>query len=255
MSARFTDRVVTVTGGASGIGRAVARRFATEGAIVAVAGRRVDEGEAVAAEIVTAGGRARFYRTDVADARSIDLLFSAVLADFGRIDIGFNNAGQEGALGIETADYDDALFEELLQVNLTGVFRCMQRQIRIMLKQEQGGVIVNTGSAAGLRAFRAGAGYTASKWGLTGITQAAALEYAGRGIRVNGVCPGVIMSQMAERAYIHDGEFDPGVIASHPIGRIGTADEVANAVLWLASAEAAFVTGAMLPVDGGALLQ
>jgi NAD(P)-dependent dehydrogenase (short-subunit alcohol dehydrogenase family) len=251
VSRRFESKVVIVTGGTSGIGRATALAFAREGASVLIAARREAEGERVCDEIVRSGGVVHFVRTDVGRPHDVVAMVETCIERFGGVDLAVNSAGFEGTAFVPTAEYEDSAWDQVIGVNLSGLFHCMKHQIQSM-QRRGAGAIVNIISGAGLRAFTFGAGYTASKWGCVGMTKAAALEYAKQGIRINGVCPGVVMTDMAERCYVHDGVFDPRVIAAHPLGRIGTPEEVASAALWLCSGEAGFITGAMLPIDGGA---
>jgi NAD(P)-dependent dehydrogenase (short-subunit alcohol dehydrogenase family) len=251
MRRRFESKVVLVTGATSGIGRATAIAFAREGARVVLAGRRVTEGESVRDLIEADGGSAAFVRTDVARSADVEHMLSICAERFGGLDIAVNSAGLEGTFAVPTADYDPQVWKQVIDVNLTGLFYCLKHEIAALLARGTG-AIVNILSGAGLRAFEIGAGYTASKWGGVGMTKAAALEYASNKIRINGLCPGVVLTDMAERCYVHDGVFDPKVIAAHPLGRVGTVEEVAATALWLCSSEASFITGAMLPIDGGA---
>jgi NAD(P)-dependent dehydrogenase (short-subunit alcohol dehydrogenase family) len=253
MTRRFESKVVLVTGATSGIGRATAVAFAREGAKVVLAARRSAEGESVRELIERDAGAAVFVKTDVTEPAEVERMVSTCVNLYGRLDIAVNSAGVEGTFGIPTAEYDPQVWQKVIDVNLTGLFHCLKHEIALLLKGGAG-AIVNILSGAGLRAFAIGAGYTASKWGGVGMTQAAALEYAPMKIRINGICPGVVLTDMANRCYVRDGVFDPKVIAAHPAGRVGTVDEVTAAALWLCSSEASFVTGAMLPIDGGATL-
>lgn len=254
MARPFTDKVALVTGAGSGIGRASALAFARDGARVIVADIDAGGGEETVQRITESGGEAQFMRVDVARADEVAHLVAAIVDTYGRLDYAHNNAGIEGVL-VPFHEYPDANWERVLSVNLTGVFLCMKHEIRQMLRQG-GGAIVNTASVAGLRGRRLGA-YTASKHGVVGLTTMAAVEYAKAGIRVNAVCPGVIRTPMAERAFFEPAEdrtqaetFYGGL---HPLGRLGTPEEVAAAVVWLCSDAASFVTGLAMPVDGGML--
>jgi NAD(P)-dependent dehydrogenase (short-subunit alcohol dehydrogenase family) len=195
-----------------------------------------------------AGGEARFTRVDVTRAAEVRDLVEATVAVYGRLDCAFNNAGVPGAEAL-TADYPDDAWDHVLAVNLTAVWRCMREEIRQMLPQG-GGAIVNTASVAGLRGLRRASAYVAAKHGVVGLTKTAALEYARAGLRVNAVCPGFIETGMT-RPFLDR----PGVLdrVSHvePVGRVGQPAEVAEAVVWLCSDAAAFVTGLAMPVDGG----
>ena len=247
---RFKDKVVLITGASSGIGEAAARAFAQEGAHVFLVARRVDRGEAVAASIRAAGGSALFHQADMADYSQIKEMVHACVAEYGGLDIAFNNAGISGAFNVDTHEHPEDAWDDLLTINLTGVWRCMRQQIPEMLKRGSG-AIINMASMAGVKGFPGSSGYAASKFGVVGITKAAALEYASRGIRVNCVCPAIIRSEMAEELFLTSEEDEKMADSWHPIGRIGEADEVAGAVLWLASEEASFVVGEAVQIDGG----
>jgi NAD(P)-dependent dehydrogenase (short-subunit alcohol dehydrogenase family) len=258
MTSRLDGKIALVTGGASGIGRATAVAFAREGARVVVAD--MNEGGAhETIELVTkAGTGGVFIKTDVTQAAAVDALIGRTVDAFGRLDCAFNNAGISG-VGIggparaATADYPDERWHQVLAVNLTAVWLCMKREIRQMLTQG-GGAIVNTASVAGLVGLRYASAYVASKHGVVGLTKTAALEYAPQHIRVNAVCPGYI-----ETAMTAPGMSDPArlaqMIAQEPIGRVGTPDEVAEAVVWLCADAASFVTGHTMTVDGGYFAQ
>jgi NAD(P)-dependent dehydrogenase (short-subunit alcohol dehydrogenase family) len=179
-------------------------------------------------------------------------MVDAAVETYGRLDCAFNNAGVEGGKAfVRTADYSEEIWDEVIAVNLTGVFLCLKYEIQQMLKQGTGGAIVNMSSVAGLIGTRVGIGYGASKHGVIGATRAAAVEYAAENIRVNAVCPGVVRTEMTERAFFHDAELGAMMTRRHPMGRIGTTDEVAQAVLWLCSDQSSFTTGQALPIDGG----
>lgn len=241
--AGLAGRVALVTGAGSGIGAATARRLAAAGARVALADREPDRAGTVADQIRGAGGDARSYHVDVADPAAVAACLSAVVADFGRLDIAHNNAGVTGVFA-DTADYPPAVWQRVLAVNLTGVFHCLQAELAQLLRQGTGGAIVNTASGAALRGVPGSAAYVAAKHGVAGLTATAAVEYAAAGIRVNAVCPGLVNTPIVR--------FDAaGLAAAHPIGRAAEPEEVAEAVCWLASDAASYVTGALLPVDGG----
>jgi NAD(P)-dependent dehydrogenase (short-subunit alcohol dehydrogenase family) len=245
----FVGQVAVVTGGSSGIGRATALAFAAEGASVVVADRELDAGEEVVAAVEASGSPALFVEVDVADAADVDRLVSTTMHEFGRIDHAFNNAGIEGAQAITgEADVDD--WHRVIGVNLTGVWLCLRAELSVMAAQGSG-AIVNCSSVAGLVGFPGIGAYTASKHGIIGITRTAALEYAPSGIRVNAVCPGVIDTAMVERFTHGDAETLGQLVSAEPVGRLGTSEEIASAVLWLCSPGASFVTGHALAVDGG----
>lgn len=247
---RFKNKVVLITGASSGIGADAARAFAEEGAHVFLVARRKDQGEAVAEAIRRNGGSATFFQADMAIKSDIADMVRACVHQYGRLDIAFNNAGTEGDFFVETHLQSEEAWDSVIAVNLTGVWHSMRQQIPEMLKQGKG-AIVNMASMAGVKGFAGSSGYAASKFGVVGITKAAALEYAARGIRVNCVCPAVIRSEMAEKIFLSTEESAKGTAAAHPIGRIGEVREVTNAVLWLASDEASFVVGEALQIDGG----
>lgn len=250
MSQDLRGKVALITGAGSGIGRATALAFGAAGARVMVSDVAEAAGAATAGAIVGAGGEARFQRCDVAASEDVAGLVAATVAAFGRLDCAFNNAGIEGPGGLSHL-YDEAQWQRVISVNLFGVWLCMKHEIAQML-QQGGGAIVNTASIAGLVASTGnGSAYTASKHGVIGATKAAALEYVNAGIRVNAVCPGPIETTMTERMDVLHPGFLQRVAAASPAGRMGTAEEVAQAVLWLCSGAASFVTGHSLVVDGG----
>jgi NAD(P)-dependent dehydrogenase (short-subunit alcohol dehydrogenase family) len=249
----FEDRVALVTGASMGIGEAAAVAFARAGARVVVSD--VDpRGEEVVARIVREGGAARFVRADVSKAAEVKALVEATVSAFGRLDVAFNNAGIGGEQA-PTADLSEEGWARTLGVNLSGVFYCMKYEIAQMLKQG-GGAIVNNASILGTVGFAGAAAYVAAKHGVIGLTRTAALEYATQNVRVNAVCPGFIETPMLKSAGLLDA---PAVRAQieglHAMKRLGQPDEVAAAVLFLASAQASFVTGHPLLVDGGFVAQ
>jgi NAD(P)-dependent dehydrogenase (short-subunit alcohol dehydrogenase family) len=244
-----TARVALVTGGASGLGRASALAFAADGARVVVAD--VDEagGAETVASIEHAGGEALFVPTDVTEEGQVAALVAGALARFGGLDAALNNAGTTGAGGF-TADYDVEDWHRTLALNLTAVFLCLRHEIPAMLDRG-GGAIVNMASGAGLRGFPGLPAYVASKHGVVGLTRAAALEYAPRGVRVNAVCPGSTRTPMLEGYIAGDPKVERMMTRGVPLGRLGTPDEVARAVVWLCSDAASFVVGHAFAVDGG----
>jgi NAD(P)-dependent dehydrogenase (short-subunit alcohol dehydrogenase family) len=258
MPGRVAGKVALVTGGASGIGRATALTFAREGAKLIIADMHEDGGQQTVHMITEQGGEATFVRTDVTQATAVEALISKAVETYGRLDCAYNNAGISGT-GIAgthralTADYPDERWHQVIAINLTGVWLCMKYEIVQMLTQG-GGAIVNTASVAGLVGLPYASAYVASKHGVVGLTKTAALEYAQRGIRVNGVCPGYIATPMTAQG-MSDPERMARMIASEPIGRMGQPEEVAEAVVWLCSDAASFVTGHMMTVDGGYVAQ
>lgn len=249
MTQSLTDKIAVVTGGASGIGRATVLALVAAGARVAIADRATNLGQALADEIDAGGGEALFVETDVAAAASVEALFDAVIARWGRLDCAFNNAGVADA-GKFTIDASEEDWDRVNAINLKGVWLCMRREIREMLKTG-GGAVVNTASVAGLVGWRGSATYSASKHGVIGLTKSAALEYARQGVRVNAVCPGVIDTPMGAPVTQSQGAVHDTLLARHPIGRFGMPEEVAGAVVWLCSPASSFTTGLALTVDGG----
>lgn len=253
MNNRFESKVALVTGGNSGLGKAIAIAFAREGARVAIAARRVSEGEETLKAIQQSGGDAIFIEADVSDRDQVRAMVETCVSEFGGLDCAVNNAGILGTEFVPAADYEEDVWDQVIDINLKGVFLCMKNQIPEMIKRG-GGAILNMSSVAGLKGGRVGCAYYASKHGVIGLTKAAAMEYASQGIRVNAVCPAVIETPMVEAAFQQDEEIEARIIGMHPIGRLGQPNEVAAAVLWLCSDGASFVTGTAHPVDGGYLL-
>lgn len=244
----FEGKVVLVTGGTSGIGRATAVAFAAQGARVVVSGRREMEGEESVTLIEKAGGQGLFIKTDVSSEEEIAALVSGTIAYFGRLDIAFNNAGILLDKGLVTGVEKEAI-DQTFAVNVRGLLLSMKHEIPAMLKSG-GGVIVNTASVLGLRPRPTRAIYNASKFAVIGLTKTAALEFAQQGIRVNAICPAIIETDMTADLK-NDPVLEEKIRAAHPMGRFGRVEEVAAAVLYLCSAEAGFLTGVSLPVDGG----
>ncbi|MBV6633159.1 MAG: glucose 1-dehydrogenase [Alphaproteobacteria bacterium] len=250
---RFTDKVVLITGATSGIGEATAHAFAREGAMVIVNGRRAEKGAAVVTAIETAGGRAEFMQADVTDEATIASLIDAIMEKHGRLDIAFNNAGAEGKMGEPTASQTGADYDEIMGTNVAGVLWAMKHEINAMLKTG-GGAIVNTASIFSQIGMPGMALYTAAKHAVLGLTRASALEYAKENIRINAVSPGGVETEMFVRAAGTPEENSDGrqyFTNFHPMGRISTPEEQAEAVLFLASDQASFVNAANLAVDSG----
>jgi len=251
MATGFEGKVGLVTGGTSGIGRETAVLFAKAGVKVVVAGRRELEGKETIELVRAAGGDGLFVKADVSKASEVDGLIQKVVERFGRLDIAFNNAGTEG-VWVPIVRQSEEDWDRTIGINLKGVWLCLKYEIRQMLKQGGGGAIVNMGSINGLIGAVGAAAYSASKHGVIGLTKAAALETAQSGIRINTVCPAAIETPMSERIFgapaVHK-----YVLSCHPIGRFGRPGEIAEAVLWMCSDGASFMTGQSLVLDGGFL--
>jgi NAD(P)-dependent dehydrogenase (short-subunit alcohol dehydrogenase family) len=253
MTGLVAGKVALITGAGSGIGRASALTFAREGAKVVVADVIVEGGEETVRLIHQAGGEAVFMRADVSQAAEVEALVKKAVATYGRLDCAHNNAGIEGP-GATTVDYAEARWDRVIAVNLKGVWLCMKYEIPEMLKHG-GGAIVNTASTAGLVGYPRGSAYVASKHGVVGLTKTAALEYAKSGVRVNAVCPGAIDTPMMGRITDHRPQRAARMAAAEPVGRMGQPGEIAEAVVWLCSDAASFVTGHAMAVDGAMTAQ
>ena len=251
MAKELEGKVAIITGGTSGIGRDTAVLFAKEGAKVVVAGRREAEGKETVELIHAAGGEGVFVQTDVAKTADVQGLVEKTVAKFGRVDIGFNNAGVEGAW-IPITEQAEEDWDRTIAINLKGVWLCLKYEMQQMLKQGGGGAIVNMSSVAGWIGSAGAATYSASKHGVIALTKSAALETATRGIRVNAICPAVIETPMGERLF-GSPEMKPFALSLHAMGRFGKPMEVAEAVLWMCSERASFMTGQSLVLDGGFL--
>jgi len=251
MISDLANKVVLVTGGTSGIGRESSILFAKAGAKVVVAGRRESEGDEVVNAIRAAGGDALFVKTDVARSADVQALVQKTVEKFGRLDIAFNNAGIEGKW-IPIADQPEEDWDTTIAINLKGVWLSLKYELRQMIQQGTGGAIVNMSSIAGHIGSAGAATYCASKHGVLGLTKSAALESAKYGIRINAVCPAVVETPMADRLFDAP-EVNKRVLAQHPIGRFGKSSEIAEAVLWMCSDRASFMTGQSLTLDGGFL--
>ncbi|MCH7801174.1 MAG: SDR family oxidoreductase [Chloroflexi bacterium] len=256
MAGTFEDQVALVTGASSGIGRATALKFASLGASVMVADTNVEGGEETVSAIKEAGGEASFVHVNVAQASGAEEMVARTIETYGRLDCAFNNAGIASSRGAASAsgrrlthEVSEDDWDRIINVNLKGVWLSMKHEIPQMLEQGKG-TIVNTASVAGLVGLNGGSSYVASKHGVVGLTKTAALEYAQQGIRVNCVCPGYIETPMTA-GLLADPVTSASVISREPIGRVGAPREIAEAVTWLSSDAASFVTGHAMAVDGG----
>jgi NAD(P)-dependent dehydrogenase (short-subunit alcohol dehydrogenase family) len=251
MTADLEGKIALVTGGTSGIGRETAVLFAKAGAKVVVAGRREREGQETIELVRAAGGDGLFVKADVSKASDVETLVQKAVEGFGRLDVAFNNAGIEGAWGPVVRQTEED-FDRTMNINLKGAWLCLKYEIRQMLKQGGGGAIVNMASITGLVGSAGAAAYSASKHGVIGLTKSAALENAKSGIRINAVCPAFTETPMADRT-LRLPAVHKYVLSCHPIGRLGRPAEIAEAVVWMCSDRASFMTGQSLVLDGGFL--
>ena len=255
MAGRLAGRVALVTGGASGIGRATALTFAREGAKLVIADMNEDGGKQTVHMITENGGEATFVQVDVSKATEVEAMLSATVKTYGRLDCAHNNAGIGSRPRAPLHECSEDTWDRVLSINLKGVWLCMKYEILQMLKQGSG-AIVNTASIMGLVGSWSGTvAYNASKHGVVGLTKTAALEYATSGIRVNAVCPGYIHTPLIEEALTSNPALEAQIVARHPVGRMGKPEEIAEAVVWLCSDAASFVTGHTMTVDGGYVAQ
>lgn len=245
-------KIALITGAAAGIGRATALKFAAEGAKVVASDINVKGGEETAEQIKNAGGEAVFVKSDISKSADVKALLAETVKTYGRLDCACNISGILGAMAPFT-DQKEEDFDRVISVNLRGTFLCLQAELNQMLKNS-GGSIVNVASIAGLVGSAGISPYVASKHAVTGLTKTAALEYAQQGIRVNAVCPGGVDTGMVQ-SFISE-EFTMEMMdGMHPMGRIGQPVEVAELMVWLCSDRASFVTGSIIPVDGGFVAQ
>lgn len=248
MEKQFSTKVVLITGAGSGIGRAAALAFAAEGARVAVADITTAGADETVSLIEATGGVARVFRVDVTRAAEVEALVRHVVEAWGRLDVILNNAGVDNEMA-PIVDTSEADFDRVMAVNVKGVWLCMKYAIAQML-QQGGGVVINTASALSLTVLPGSSPYNASKHAVAGLTKTCAVEYGAKNIRINAICPGVIRTPLLEN-HPNLPELEQSLLPLHPIGRLGTVEEVADVILWLASDQASFVHGALVTVDGG----
>jgi NAD(P)-dependent dehydrogenase (short-subunit alcohol dehydrogenase family) len=257
MARLLEQKVALVTGGGSGIGRASAIAFSREGAEVIVSDIDITGGEETIRLIQAAGGTAIFVQADVARATEVEALVKKGVETYGRLDCALNNAGIQGEIR-QTAECSEENWNHIIAINLTGVWLCMKHELAYMLSQGSG-TIVNTASNFGLVGSQGMPAYSASKHGVLGLTKTAALEYAKVGIRVNAVCPGPTQTPLVDRILSQQPQLATQIVeaikAREPVGRMGQPEEIAEAVVWLCSEAASFVTGIALAVDGGFVAQ
>lgn len=251
METTFRNKVVVVTGGSSGIGKATAISFAQKGAKVVV----VDwiENDETMSLLKKTGAKFLFIKCDVSKESEVKAMVEKTIETFGRLDYAFNNAGIEGK-SAPTQDCTEENWDKVIGINLKGIWLCMKYEIPEVLKQGKG-AIVNCASVAGLVGFAGLPAYVASKHAVIGLTKTAALENAKLGIRINAVCPGIIATPMIDRLIKNDKEVEKQFVSLEPVGRFGQPEEIANAVIWLCSDQASFVTGHAMAVDGGFVTQ
>jgi NAD(P)-dependent dehydrogenase (short-subunit alcohol dehydrogenase family) len=253
MAGILENKVALITGASSGIGRATAKIFAREGARLVLVDVAESGGQETLQMIKGVGAEAIFFKADVAKSVEVDAAVSQAIANHGRLDCAFNNAGIGGA-GRLTHEYSEEEWNRVISINLTGVWLCMRAEITQMLKQG-GGAIVNTSSIMGLTGAIRVPAYTAAKHGVAGLTKAAALEYGRHGIRVNSVCPAPIYTPLLMSAFEKRPDMEERYARSEPMKRLGQPEEVGEAVAWLCSDRASYVTGVPMPVDGGYMAQ
>ncbi|TCM46336.1 NAD(P)-dependent dehydrogenase (short-subunit alcohol dehydrogenase family) [Rhizobium sp. PP-F2F-G48] len=249
MTFDFQNKVALVTGAASGMGLATAKKFAAAGAAVALADVNEDAVRAAAAVLVANGHRAIGIRCDVANMAEVEAMVAETIATFGGLDAAFNNAGVQSPVA-ETALAEASDYDFVMGVNLRGIWNCMKHEL-LYMREQGSGTIVNNSSLGGIVGIAERGIYHASKHGVVGLTKSAGLEYAPKGIRINAVCPGIISTPMVTTMLETQPEAMDVMMKDVPIGRLGTAEEIADAVLWLSSPASTFVIGHALPVDGG----
>ena len=250
MAGILDGKVALITGAGSGIGQATSRIFAREGAKLVLADVVEDGGNRTLKIVQDLGSQAIFVKCDVAKWNDVEAAIAKAVQTYGRLDCAFNNAGIEGQGG-DTHQCSEENWARVISINLTGVFYCMKAEINQLLKQNSGGAIVNTSSGAGLAGVRGMPAYVAAKHGVAGLTRAAALEYGRNNIRINAVCPGPIRTPMMGRLLQDRPDIEQRFARAEPLKRLGEPEEIGEAVAWLCSDHASYVTGLPMPVDGG----
>ena len=250
MIGRVENKIALVTGGGSGLGRATVQALAREGAKVLVADLNLESAHETVTMVAETGGEASAFAMDVTIAAQVEAMVQTTVERYGRLDCAFNNAGIPGKVGTSVIDYEEEDWDRVIAVDLKGVWLGMKYELKQMLKQGSG-VVVNTASIAGLVGLVGSSPYVASKHGVVGLTKTAALEFAQQNIRVNAVCPGVFRTPLVEKIIAELPEREELYLSAQPIGRMGRPEELAEAVVWLCSDAASFVTGHAFPVDGG----
>ena len=250
MIGRVENKIALVTGGGSGLGRATVQALAREGAKVLVADLNLESAHETVTMVAETGGEASAFAMDVTIAAQVEAMVQTTVERYGRLDCAFNNAGIPGKVGTSVIDYEEEDWDRVIAVDLKGVWLGMKYELKQMLKQGSG-VVVNTASIAGLVGLVGSSPYVASKHGVVGLTKTAALEFAQQNIRVNAVCPGVFRTPLVEKVIAELPEREELYLSAQPIGRMGRPEELAEAVVWLCSDAASFVTGHAFPVDGG----
>ena len=250
----MSNQVALITGGATGIGKAIALKLISQGVSVVISGRRQEMGSAAIAEIAALahnGAQVRFIQNDVSDEAAVKAMIEAIVAEFGRLDLAVNNAGISNETGTLVQSSSEN-YRAMVDTNILGVYFCMKHEIAQMLTQGKG-AIVNLASIAGLNGISYAGPYSSTKHAVVGLTKSSALDHATQGIRINGVAPGAIKTDIiAKQLDGSDANYNEATIAAmHPMNRLGQPEEVANAIYWLLSDEASFVTGHILNVDGG----
>ncbi len=250
MIGRVENKIALVTGGGSGLGRATVQALAREGAKVLVADLNLESAHETVIMVAETGGEASAFAMDVTVATQVEAMVQTTVERYGRLDCAFNNAGIPGKVGTSVIDYEEEDWDRVIAVDLKGVWLGMKYELKQMLKQGRG-VVVNTASIAGLVGLVGSSPYVASKHGVVGLTKTAALEFAQQNIRVNAVCPGVFRTPLVEKIIAELPEREELYLSAQPIGRMGRPEELAEAVVWLCSDAASFVTGHAFPIDGG----